>query len=99
MLEQAGTMVRQRRLAQVAWERIERPEWRAATEVRSVERGVVVVAVRGVACCGELRSEAQRLGRELSGLMPAVRAVRFVLVADGLVAGHEERLSGSAGWA
>lgn len=83
VIEQAARALRRRRRAQDAWEEIADPEWLMLTQVESVERGVVVVAVRGAGRCEELRRRAGRLGRQLAELAPGTSGLRFVAAGDG----------------
>lgn len=82
VIERAAGALRRRRRAQDAWERIANPEWLTLAEVESVERGVVVVAVRGTAYYDVLRRQAGSLGRQLAQLAPGTSGVRFVAAGD-----------------
>ncbi len=82
VVERAAGALRRRRRAQDAWEQIANPEWLTLAEVESVERGVVVVAVRGTAYYDVLRRQAGSLGRRLAELAPGTSGVRFVAAGD-----------------
>lgn len=82
VVERAAAALRRRRRAQDAWEEIANAEWLTLTEVQFVERGTVVVAVRGRAYYEVLCRQAGSLGRQLAQLAPGTSGLRFVAVDD-----------------
>jgi len=82
VVERAAAALRRRRRAQDAWEEIANAEWLTLTEVQFVERGTVVVAVRGRAYYEALCRQAGSLGRQLALLAPGTSGVRFVATDD-----------------
>jgi hypothetical protein len=78
VLATATRAARRRRRAAAAWQRIAQPEWLTLAAVEAVDGDTLVVAVDSPALGCELRRRAEALARDLAGLVPGLRRVRFV---------------------
>ena len=77
ILRTAARQLKDREAAQLAWERIARPEWLTGARVESVLGGVLQLAVANSSLRYELQRQKAALERHFRHFVPGLTALQF----------------------
>jgi len=81
-LARVARQVQQLEDATAAWARVAQPTWLADTKVRSLNHGVLVIAVASSSTMYEVRRHAGRLQRSLAPYVRGLQRLKFVPAVD-----------------